>query len=82
MLLEEVAEFLATRPTKEELLAYRPSAAAQERLSALLARAKNEDLTADENAELDQFEQVEMLMRLVKARLRSLASGTLGSRSH
>lgn len=74
MLLEEVAEFLATRPTKEELLAYRPSTAAQERLSALLSRAKNEELTADENTELDQFEQVELLMRLVKARLRSLAS--------
>jgi hypothetical protein len=70
-LIDDVAEFFASCPSRDELLAYRPSLQAQERLNALLAKSKNGRLSADEEWELNQFEHVEMLMQSVKARLRT-----------
>jgi len=70
-LTEEVADFLASCPSREALLAYRPSARLLERFNALLDRSKTGGLSADEEWELRQFEYVEMLMQAVKARLRS-----------
>ena len=70
-LTEEIADFLATCPSREQLLRYHPSAAIQRRDRDLLDKLKNGRITEDEHRELDQFEYAEMLMRLVKARLRS-----------
>jgi hypothetical protein len=70
-LTEEIADFLATCPSREQLLRYHPSAAIQRRARDLLDKLKNGRITEDEHRELDQFEYAEMLMRLVKARLRS-----------
>src|SRR5882724_3756484 len=69
-LTEEVAEFLASSPSPEELLAFRPSARAIQRYSALLARSKTGLLSTEEQWELDQFEHIEMLVQSIKARLR------------
>lgn len=70
-LTEEVAVFLASCPSREELLAYRPSSRMVERFNALLVQSRNGSLSADEEWELDQFEHVEMLMQSIKAKLRS-----------
>jgi hypothetical protein len=70
-LIGEVADFLASCPSREDLLAYRPSQQFQERWSALLAKSKNGSLSADEGCELDHLEHVEILMQSVKARLRT-----------
>ncbi|MGH7200907.1 MAG: hypothetical protein ACREJB_09905 [Planctomycetaceae bacterium] len=70
-LWEEIAELLADDPSRDQLLAFRPSEAAQQRASQLLAKLKDESLTFDERRELDQFEHAELLMRLLKARLRA-----------
>jgi hypothetical protein len=70
-LTDEVADFLASCPSREELLAYRPSALVQERGEALLAKSKAGSLSADEVWEWNQFEHVEILMQSVKARLRA-----------
>jgi len=69
-LTEEVADFLASCPTQEQLLAYRPSAKVQSRLADLLSRNKQNVLSDDEQWELNQYEHIEMLMQLVKARVR------------
>jgi hypothetical protein len=69
-LTEEIADFLASRPSRELLLAYHPSAAIQERVQELLEKSKPGRMTSDEQWELDQFEHTEMLMQLIKARLR------------
>jgi len=69
-LLEEVAEFLATRPSREELLGFQPSSAAVLRAEILLERSSAGTLTSEEDEELSQFEQAELLMRLIKARIR------------
>jgi hypothetical protein len=69
-MVEEVAEFLAQSPSREELLAFRPSVKAQERWEALVAKSKNRALSNVEEWELDQFEHLEMLMQSIKARIR------------
>jgi hypothetical protein len=70
-LTDEVADFFASGPSREELLAYRPSARARERLNTLLDKSKTGSLSADEEWELDQFEHLEILLQSVKARLRA-----------
>ena len=69
-LAEEMADFFSTCPTPEEILDYRPSAKAQRRLKALLAKNELDWLTEDEQRELDVFEYAETLLQLVKARVR------------
>jgi hypothetical protein len=68
--VEEIADFLATRPTREQILAFRPSKETQGRIQKLIAKNKQVKLTDEEEAELAQFEQGELFMQLVKARLR------------
>lgn len=69
--LEEIADFLACGPSPEELLQFRPSPQTQARAEELLAKLKDGCLSAGERGELDQFEQAERLMRLVKARIQA-----------
>ena len=73
-LIDDVAKFLASCPSREELLAYRPSPQAQERFTALLAKSKAGPVSSDEEWELSQFEHLEMLLQSVKARLRTRRS--------
>jgi hypothetical protein len=69
--MEEIADFLATGPSPDELLQFRPSPRTQARAEELLEKLKDGCMSVDEQAELDQFEQVERLMRFVKARIRA-----------
>ena len=70
-LTEAIANFLASRPSREQLLSYHPPSPVQERARELLAKSKSGRITADEQWELDQFEHAEMLMQLIKARVRA-----------
>jgi hypothetical protein len=70
-LIDDVAEFLASSPSREQLLAYRPSPRAQARFIALLSKSKKGPLSPEEEWELNQFEHLEMLLQSVKARLRT-----------
>ena len=69
-LAEEIADYFATCPTREEILSYHPSAKAQKRLRALLDKGERDRLTEDDRHELDAFEHAEALLQLVKARIR------------
>jgi hypothetical protein len=71
LLTGEIADFLATCPSREEFLRFRPSERVQQRARELLQKNKNGSITKHEQWELDQYEHAEMLLRLVKARLRS-----------
>ena len=62
----EVYEFLASAPLQDEILAFRPSEALLARLNALREAEKRGLLPAEEIAELDEWEQVEHLVRMVK----------------
>ena len=64
---DEVIDFIAgTSP--EKVIAFRPSAKMQERVSMLIFKEKNASLTHAEKSELDNYLVIEHLMRMAKAR--------------
>jgi hypothetical protein len=70
----EVLDFLLTRPTPHDILAFKVSDTAQARPQLLLDKNREETLSATEKAELDIYEQLEHLMILLKAKAYALAS--------
>ena len=71
---QEVYRFLASAPSHEAILAFRPSEATQARIWQLLLANKTDGLSPDEQAELDEFEQVEHFVRMLKLHTRQLMS--------
>jgi hypothetical protein len=67
--LDELAAFLASGPSREELLAFRFSEQTRQRAHELLDKLRDGHLTEEEERELDQFEQADLLMQLVAARI-------------
>ena len=65
--LEEIADFIASGPTSDQVLHFRPSPQSQARAQELASKLKDGLLSAEERRELDQFEYAERLMRLTKA---------------
>jgi len=59
-------EILTSNPTPERVMALRPSPGLQDRVSALLARSKREELSRQEEAELERYLMLEHLVRLAK----------------
>jgi hypothetical protein len=66
---EEIAEFLASFPSREKVLAFRPSEETQARARDLLWKSNSGTLTDEEHEELVDFGRAEMLMRMWKVRL-------------
>ena len=67
LLYREITDFLATNPSPEQIVTFKISSVAQERLDDLLDKNREEELTADETAELDAYLQARDLMILLKA---------------
>jgi hypothetical protein len=67
-LTEEVAAFLATGPSPEEIGRFRISEDAQKRVRALLAKQVEGALTPDESAELDEITVLDQLFTLMRAK--------------
>jgi hypothetical protein len=67
--ISELAEFLASRPTREQLLVYRPSQHWQRRASNLLQKQNEGTISPEERQELEEFAHAERLIRLIKSRL-------------
>lgn len=62
---EEVADFIAaTDPAK--VIAFRPSKETSDRVSDLIGREKSGEISLEEQQELDQYMQLEHLMRMAK----------------
>jgi hypothetical protein len=66
--LADVLEFLANLPTPEETLALKPSEALQQQISALLEKNKAVGLTPEEERSWQQYEYIEHLVRVAKAK--------------
>jgi hypothetical protein len=64
----EILEFLASLPTPEEIIALRPSITLQTRISDLLEKNRAEGLNSEEEQEWEQYEYLEHLVRLAKAK--------------
>ena len=67
---EEIVDFIAAGTTPKDVISFRPSETAQERVDDLLAREKEGESSPAEKSELDHYMQLEHLMRLAKARAR------------
>jgi hypothetical protein len=67
---EEIVEFIATRISPEDVAGFQASDEVKERVADLIHREKTTGLSQDEKSELDQYLQLEHIMRLAKARAR------------
>ncbi|MBN1991371.1 MAG: hypothetical protein JW953_01610 [Anaerolineae bacterium] len=65
----EIIAFLSNGPSPTEVIAYTVSERAQQRLNRLLALNEAGLLSAEEQAELDEIEQIEHIMILLKAKM-------------
>lgn len=70
----EIIDFLSAGPSPTEVETYRVSDRAQERLRRLLALNEAGLLSAEEQAELDEIEQIEHVMILLKAQAHEQAN--------
>jgi len=64
----EVLEFLASLPPPEEIVKLRPSNTLQTRISYLLNKNRTTGLTDEENQEWEQYQYLEHLVRIAKAK--------------
>lgn len=67
---EEFVDFIAEGTTPQGVVDFRPSETTKARVAELIHRQKTASLSPDETAELNQFLQIEHIMRLAKARAR------------
>lgn len=70
VLRREIIAFLGRGPEPGEIIAFKPSPAAQERVSALLRRNKEGELTPAEAAEMDEIAELDQMVSLIKAEAR------------
>lgn len=72
-LYDELLDLLAGAADRDRLLAFRLPPDKQDRLDALLAKNRDGSVTDEERGELEEFERLEHLGRMLKARLRQSA---------
>lgn len=69
-LFDEVLDLLASTPTPEQIIEFRPSDALQQRAHDLLEKNREEGLSAEEQAELEEFSRMNHFMSMLKIRAR------------
>jgi hypothetical protein len=65
---DEVADFLASAPSPEQIAAFRLSDSAEQFISDLLEANRTRGLTPTESAALDDYTRIERLMQAIKVR--------------
>ena len=70
-LFEELATLFSSAPSPQTIVEFHPSQASMDRASELLELNRQNRLTDADREEINQFEQAELLIRLVKARIRA-----------
>jgi hypothetical protein len=66
--LAQVLEFLANLPSPEEILALKPSSLLNQQIEGLLEKNRTIGLTAEEERLWQQYEYIEHLVRVAKAK--------------
>ena len=69
---QDVLSFLIDQPNLQDILNFKVSEVAQARLTTLLDRNRNGELSEDESFELDGYEQLNQLMQMLKIRAYSV----------
>jgi hypothetical protein len=62
-----IINFLASEPTPEQIINFRPTSEMQERLQILISRSKTGNITPTEERELDEYDKIEHLIVMLKA---------------
>ena len=65
---EEIIDFIAAGTTPGEVIAFQPSDPVKTRVGDLISREKTTGLSSEETDELNNYLQLEHLLRLAKAR--------------
>ena len=65
---QEILDFLISRPTSKQIIDFKVSEAAQNRLQVLLQKNRETTLTPSESTELDLYEQLDTLISFLKIR--------------
>ena len=68
-IFEEIAEFLSAFPSRDQVLAFRPSRETQARARDLLLKSNEAELTEEEHDEMADFGRAELFVRMLKARV-------------
>ncbi len=71
---DEIVEFIAAGTTPDSVAHFEPSQETKDCVADLLHKEKTLGVTPEELSELDHFVKLEHLMRLAKARARTLCS--------
>ncbi len=71
---DEIVEFIAAGTTPSSVACFEPSQQTKDCVADLIHKEKTDGLTAEESSELDHFMRLEHLMRLAKARARTICS--------
>jgi hypothetical protein len=74
ILFDEILDFLASTPTPQQIIAFKPSDTLQERLDDLLERNRQETLMPDEREELDEVLRMNHFMNMLVIRARQKLS--------
>jgi hypothetical protein len=67
---DEIVDFIASGTTPESVVAFRPTRDAIQRVEDLVAKGRDGVISSVEQAELDDYLQLEHLLILAKARAR------------
>lgn len=74
-LFSEIIEFLASTPTPERIIAFKPSEQLEQRLEYLLVQNRHDALTSEEHHELDEFLRMNHFMNMLRIRAREKLAG-------
>jgi len=74
-LFDEITDFLASTPTLEAIIAFKPSEALDNRLHELLDKNSIGDITLEERAELEQFLNMNHFLKMLKLKVRLKQAG-------
>lgn len=69
-LFDEITDFLASAPSTEQLIAFRPSDKLNQRLHELLDKNSADTITPDERVELDEFLRFGHLLQMIQLKAR------------
>ena len=79
---DDILDFLASTPTLEEIIAFRPSAALEERSHYLHERNRQDALTDAEREEFEDLRRMNHFMNQLKIRARLKLKVILSEKTH
>ncbi len=74
-LFSEIIDFLASTPTPQHIIAFKPSDQLEQRLSDLLQKNREDALSLEERDELDEFVRMNHFLNMLKIRARQKLEG-------